>query len=341
MSLLAPLADFGDVMNNHIILIDANVYLRFYDSSGDRFRLLLKTLVELKENIFITEQICSEVDRNKLSVAMNSFLTNYKSLGIEKTTLPEHLDNNADEKLKRWNDSRNNLLQKEEKLKKEYSQIVSSTLQSIMTSDDNVSKSLSTIFSSSQQASTAEISAARLRKELGNPPGKSGDPLGDQLTWEQFLSKYSAQEVWIITADRDYLTKYTGNYYLNPYLYNELKIKSRDTSPKIHLFESLTDGINHYRKNIGKKINTFPSNIDLGEIRHEEEKIIKNIVSSSNINSIAYDEKTLRLEIEFLNGAKYQYFDVPKTIYCELMAAASHGYYFASNIKGSYSYSKV
>lgn len=328
-------------MNNNLIFIDANVYLRFYDSSGHKFKLLLKTLIELKENVFVTEQICSEVQRNKLSVAMKSFLANSKSLGIEKTTLPEHLDNEEDENLKRWNDSRNNIIQEENKLKKAYSKIVSSTLQSIMTSDDNVSKALSTIFSSSQSASATEMVAARLRKELGNPPGKPSDPLGDQLTWEQFLTKYSAQEVWFITADRDYLTEYSGNYYLNPYLYNELKIKSGNTSPKIHLFESLVGAINHYRDNIDKKINNFPSNIDLKEIRSEEEKITRNAVTSSNINSIAYDEATLILEIEFHNGAIYQYLDVPKMIYDGLMSADSHGHYFVSNIKGSYRYSKV
>ena len=33
-------------------------------------------------------------------------------------------------------------------------------------------------------------------------------------------------------------------------------------------------------------------------------------VESSNIESIGYDVKTQTLEIEFLNGAIYQYFDV-------------------------------
>jgi len=195
------------MVKNNIIFIDANVYLRFYDSSSNKFRSLLQTLVELKENIFITEQIYSEVQRNKLSVALKSFSANYKSLGIMKTSLPEHLDNNVDKRLKQWNDSRNNILIEERKLKKEYSEIVSSTLQSIMVSEDHVSKVLFNIFTSAKSASPDEIVAARLRKELGNPPGKSNDPLGDQLTWEQFLTKYSNQEIWLITADRDYLTR--------------------------------------------------------------------------------------------------------------------------------------
>lgn len=64
-------------------------------------------------------------------------------------------------------------------------------------------------------------------------------------------------------------------------------------------------------------------------------------VSSSNIASIGYDANSQTLEIEFLNGGVYQYFDVPQHVYDELMNADSHGQYLAQNIKGAYRYSKV
>ena len=64
-------------------------------------------------------------------------------------------------------------------------------------------------------------------------------------------------------------------------------------------------------------------------------------VSSSNLQSIGYDEASQTLEIEFLNGGVYQYFDVPSKVHTELMNAASHGQYLAQNIKGFYRYSKV
>jgi hypothetical protein len=321
-----------------LILIDANIYLRFYDSSSIEFKKLLKTLVELKENIFITEQIYSEVQRNKLSVAKGSFSANYKSLGITTTTLPEHLDNNADEKLRQWNDSRKSIIQEENKLKNEYSKIVSSTLQSIMVSEDNVSKELSTIFTSAKSASQDEIVAARLRKELGNPPGKPNDPLGDQLTWEQLLTKYSAQEIWLITDDRDFLTEYNGNYYLNPYLYNELQIKSDNGSPKVHLFTKLADGLKDYGRST--KIDTLPSNDEFDVIRNEEEIITRNIVDSSNVISIGYDEKTSVLIVEFISGV-YQYYDVPKDIHESLISSGSIGAYLHRNIKNKFSYSRI
>jgi hypothetical protein len=64
-------------------------------------------------------------------------------------------------------------------------------------------------------------------------------------------------------------------------------------------------------------------------------------VTSSNIASIGYDANSQTLEVEFLNGGVYQYFDVPHHIYNGIMSADSHGQYLAQNIKGVYRYSKI
>ncbi len=64
-------------------------------------------------------------------------------------------------------------------------------------------------------------------------------------------------------------------------------------------------------------------------------------VTSSSIASIGYDVNSQTLEIEFLNGGVYQYFDVPQHVYEELITAGSHGLYLSQNIKGHYRYSKV
>lgn len=65
-------------------------------------------------------------------------------------------------------------------------------------------------------------------------------------------------------------------------------------------------------------------------------------VSSSNIASIGYDSDSRVLEVEFLRGAVYQYYDVPQSIYDGLMAADSHGKYFVAYIKkGGYHYAQV
>ena len=48
------------------------------------------------------------------------------------------------------------------------------------------------------------------------------------------------------------------------------------------------------------------------------------MVESSNFASIGYDLEKEILEIEFNHGGVYQYFDVPQSVYEELMNADSH-----------------
>lgn len=68
----------------------------------------------------------------------------------------------------------------------------------------------------------------------------------------------------------------------------------------------------------------------------------RNPVTSSNIESIGYDEPSSTLEIAFHNGRIYQYFDVPAHIYDGLMGATdSHGRFFNSHVKGCYRYAQV
>jgi DNA helicase HerA-like ATPase len=64
-------------------------------------------------------------------------------------------------------------------------------------------------------------------------------------------------------------------------------------------------------------------------------------VSSSNVVSVGYDPKTLTLEVEFLDGALYQYFDVPEIEADGLVGADSVGKYLNDNIKGRYRYARV
>lgn len=65
-------------------------------------------------------------------------------------------------------------------------------------------------------------------------------------------------------------------------------------------------------------------------------------MTSSNIASIGYDSISQTLEVEFLNGSIYQYYDVPEALYEGLMSADSHGKFLAEYIKkGGYRYERV
>jgi hypothetical protein len=64
-------------------------------------------------------------------------------------------------------------------------------------------------------------------------------------------------------------------------------------------------------------------------------------VSSSSIQSVGYDGSTRTLELEYVNGSVYRYFDVPQPTYAGLMAAPSIGSYVNARIKPYYECAEV
>jgi hypothetical protein len=64
-------------------------------------------------------------------------------------------------------------------------------------------------------------------------------------------------------------------------------------------------------------------------------------VSSSSLISVGYDIKQNILEVEFVHGAVYPYFDVPPFRYQALMKANSLGRYFNANIRANYDYLQI
>ncbi len=61
-------------------------------------------------------------------------------------------------------------------------------------------------------------------------------------------------------------------------------------------------------------------------------------VQSSLLTSVAYDRDRAILQLEFGDGAVYQYFGVPVQSYEELLRAASHGAYFNRHIRSLFRY---
>jgi hypothetical protein len=64
-------------------------------------------------------------------------------------------------------------------------------------------------------------------------------------------------------------------------------------------------------------------------------------VSSSSILSIGYDAEIQTLEIEFVGGGVYQYFDVTQATHQALMASDSLGRFVNTKVKEHYRYVRV
>jgi hypothetical protein len=68
-------------------------------------------------------------------------------------------------------------------------------------------------------------------------------------------------------------------------------------------------------------------------------KII-NEIKSSNVKRSEYDLESKKLLIEFNNGIKYEYDDVPHKTYTQFRLAESQGKFFTTNIAKSFKYVK-
>lgn len=84
-----------------------------------------------------------------------------------------------------------------------------------------------------------------------------------------------------------------------------------------------------------------PSLETLLEQDSQKAKSIRVPVESAAIVSIGYDRQSRTLEVEFKTGVVYQYFEVPETVYKELLSAPSKGAYMNSKIKLRYRFQMV
>jgi len=64
-------------------------------------------------------------------------------------------------------------------------------------------------------------------------------------------------------------------------------------------------------------------------------------VHSSMIASLGYETNNSTLEIEFNSGTVWQYYDVPESIYYDMINSSSPGKFFRVNIKGQYAEAQV
>jgi predicted nucleic acid-binding protein len=252
------------------IFIDTNIYLDFYRlrSVGK----LLKSLEAVKDKIFIPEQVCNEVVRNRVRAAFERIQEDNKKLCINIIQLPDiltqlALTNDYPSFSQEWDEFED----KSKNLKKNYGDVLTKTICHIAKGIDPISESLEEIFKFAITHNESQITKARLRKELGNPPGKRGDPLGDQLSWEQLISTVNDEDdVWIVSRDSDYLFCFGKEITLNPYLYDEF-VKQR--SGNVFAFQDLSSALQHY-KSYAEPMLDLPPPEDLDRAtREQQEKI--------------------------------------------------------------------
>ena len=78
-------------------------------------------------------------------------------------------------------------------------------------------------------------------------------------------------------------------------------------------------------------------------ILKEEIKCTKilNEIQSSNVIKSEYDTATRKMIIEFKNGLRYEYDEVPLQIYTQFRMSESQGKFFSSKISKTFKYKKL
>ena len=68
---------------------------------------------------------------------------------------------------------------------------------------------------------------------------------------------------------------------------------------------------------------------------------IINTIDSSNLVKTEYDTDTKKMVVEFKNGTRYEYDEVPHQIYTQFRMAESQGKLFSSKIVKTYKHKKL
>jgi hypothetical protein len=131
----------------HILFIDANQYL-------DLFRVapgwrLLSPLRQLQDHIFITDQVAAEVSRNKLEVAGEFLVKQFNKLPeVTKFGLPDHLFGETDDRVRQLDNELKETVKRTKELNSELTKLSQDILRRVSRSEDEVSKTLDSIFAS-------------------------------------------------------------------------------------------------------------------------------------------------------------------------------------------------
>jgi len=72
-----------------------------------------------------------------------------------------------------------------------------------------------------------------------------------------------------------------------------------------------------------------------------EGKFITVLVESSNLKELSYQTDSKELSVEFKNGSKYMYSDVPWEIFTKFRMSESQGKFFNKEIARAFDYKKI
>jgi len=189
-------------MPHYHVYADANIFLDFYRFSDDDLEQLEKLAGHIDGDqitLYLPDLTAEEYFRNRDKVILEQLaqLSSAKlQIGIPVFIRDGEAAKEFLEALKVANDKKK--------------QLISKAQHNAAQRDFRADKLISEIFSKASRIETTEqlIERARLRLQLGNPPGKA-NALGDRVNWEALLAAVPNDvDLYLITRDGDYISQF-------------------------------------------------------------------------------------------------------------------------------------
>lgn len=222
------------------VFIDSNIWLSLYSFSSDDLDQFnkLKDLINRNIKIWLPEQVCHEVGRNrenKIKETMNRFES-------WKFDIPN---------IVKGYEQYEKLSEKVKILKKDHKDLIDKIKCDTFSKSLHADKVIDKIFNLCNKVPTTSeiIRSAFLRYNIGNPPGKN-NKYGDAINWLSLLHYVPNEEdLFFIGADGDFQSILNKDSF-NQFLLDEWKeIKKSD----LFFFKNLTDFFNTHLKDIQLK----------------------------------------------------------------------------------------
>lgn len=297
------------------LFIDTNIFLFFYHFTPDDLEELRKLAVLLKEKkvvLYLTDQVIAEFRRRRAKTIADAL----KGLKEQRLNLkfPQVCKDYAEYI---------ELQQLQNQYRTGHAKLLEKLSQDVTKKALKADQTIGELFTKATEIKTTPelIERAKLRVDIGNPPGKKGS-LGDAINWELLLEQVPAgTNLHFITGDGDYASALDENRF-NDFLLQEWT--DRGILNELHFYPWLSSFFNHHFPDIKLAsklemefaIRAFAVSSDFSKThkaiarlsKHTKftseqiNEIVQAAVLNNQISSIAKDEDVHQLLSNIISG---------------------------------------
>ena len=218
------------------VFVDTNVLLDFYEFTNDDLDALNSIFVSHKKGaavVHLTDQVRDEFNRNR-EARIGRALKQFKDYALSQ--LPSFMKAYPEyEKLQKASEA----------FKKQHAALLARAEDDITSRKLAADGLIGAMFKKSKllKTTSAIVAQARLRMEIGNPPGKD-ESLGDAINWLLLLRHVPKnQPLYILTSDSDYYSSIDKGQ-MSGFLLDEWKERKKST---VQCYKTIRDFLkDHY-----------------------------------------------------------------------------------------------